>query len=57
MSNKKCIEAKATIIETQVIIETQDNKKAVIPQRVLCEVLKRYNICLSQEILKQIKCY
>ncbi len=56
MSDKKCIEAKATIIETQVIIETQDNKKAVIPQRVLCEVLKRYNICLSQEILKQIKC-
>ncbi len=57
MNNKKCIEAKAIIIETQVIIETQDNKRAVIPQRVLCEVLKRYNICLSsQEIIKQIKC-
>ena len=56
MTNKKCIEARAVIIETQVVIETQDNKKAVVPQKVLCEVLKRYNICLPNEIAKQIRC-
>lgn len=45
---KKCIKAKISVQGTQVLLETEDGKRAVIPARSICEIVKRYNICLEE---------
>jgi hypothetical protein len=43
----KCVRAKVYISGGQAVIETEDGKKAVVPQRTLHELIKRYNLCIE----------
>ncbi|MEZ0289618.1 MAG: hypothetical protein ABWJ42_00805 [Sulfolobales archaeon] len=51
---KNCVRFKIIVEGSQALIETEDGKKAVVPLRIICELVRRYNLC--REDLGSIKC-
>lgn len=47
-SRERCVRARITVLGSQVIVETEDGKKAVVPQRTLRELIKRFNLCIEE---------